>query len=268
VGFLDFLKKTVDQAEIAKDKRRYSDDPWKKFSVEKGIDDSAYQANIDAFTTGNCPNCEQKLGDPAPKNCPACGEPVVAARHFATKKKMLLTKEQAEKLKAEKQHYTDLKWALELAHTLGANDREMMSMVKASKIEQKFVVLWVRANDMSMHYASKTKWLSYRNMRLAMADILNREGKKKKAIGFYLSVCFLDLNGPDDAGDFQAQGAALKRPVVQTIVQLAKELALSEQELQSLYMEFSTPEKNRFMPFTPAETWEKVLREYNKIKGV
>jgi hypothetical protein len=268
VGFFDFLKKTVDQAKMAEDKRKYSDDPWKKYSVEKRIDDSAYQPNYDYYAASQCPACQGKLKDVNQKDCPHCGEAVVGEKHFQSKKRMLLTGEQAERLHVEKQHYKDLKWALELADQLGTNDREMVSMVKATKPEQKFVVLWVRANDMSMAHATKSRWLSYRNTRLAMGDILRREGKKEKALGFYLGVSFIDANGPADDGPFQPQGALPKRPVLQNVVALAKELELDEQALQAAYLEAAGAEKNRFMPLEPAQTWDGFLREFRKVRGV
>ncbi|MDW7650187.1 MAG: hypothetical protein SCK29_00755 [Bacillota bacterium] len=264
MGFFDFLKKRVEQVEKTEKEKQQNMDPWEKYKVEKTINDSAYHANYDHFINKKCPGCGEKLKQPTQGTCPHCKEPVYSERHFHTKKRMLLTQQQAEQLEAEKNHFNDLKWALPLALEFGANDREIGSMIKSTKVDTKFAVLWVRANEVSIDYATRSEWLTYRNTRLTMADTLYRWGQKRRAVDFYLSVCFIDLNGPSDTTGFNAKEASLKRPVLQTVRKLAEELGLEEDELKKSYVSAGAAEKNRFMPLTPEATLNTFLQEYRK----
>lgn len=256
MGIADFFKKKAKQAK----------------GHEKGtqphgskIDDREYHANYDYFNNKECPNCQIQLKQVDKKsNCPSCKEPMINEKHFDSKKKMLLTKEQAEKFAIEKQHYHDLKWAVQVAEKLELSQREINSMVKSTQVNTKFSVLWSKANDISMRHASQAKWLSYRNTRLLMGDIVYRDGHLQKALEFYLAVCFLDLNGPDDDGNFDVQGAALKASLLNTIREISKDLGINQQGLNEIYISTSTPEKNRFMPLTPEETLETFSKAYMK----
>ena len=249
MGIIDFIKNKVN--------RNNTDG--------RGVDDSEYQDNYDYFTNSTCPNCQFQLKQVEKKgSCPSCKEAIVNERHFDSKKKMLLTVEQAEKLAIEKKHYHDLKWAIQLAEVLELSQREISAMVKSTQVGTKFSVLWVKANDMAIRYANNSKWLSFRNTRLSMGDIAYRDGHLERALGFYLAVCFIDLNGPDDEESFDLQRASLRQSVLQSIREITKELSIEKDALKDLYISKSTPEKNRFMPLTPEETWDTFLSEYIK----
>lgn|GEM_PF-2715443 len=264
MGFLDSIVKKAEKAKKEKANQTHSD-PWIRFNVEQMIDDSAFIANYDYFINKTCPNCELPLKQEAKKSiCSECKETIYTERHFKTKKQMLLTKEQLARYEIEVKHYKDLKWALQLATEFRLTDREIKPIVKSTQVNAKFAALWVVANEIAIQYARKTKWLSYRNTRLSMGDILFREGQKEKAVGFYLSVCFLDLNGPNDDGTYNTDGASLKKGVLQTIRKLTEELGMDDETVKDTYLSVSQLEKNRFMPLTPEETWDIFIREFKK----
>jgi hypothetical protein len=231
----------------------------------RDIDDSRYHANYDYYINKECPYCQAPLKQILKKaNCPSCKEPMINERHFDTKKQMLLTKEQAENLAIEKKHYQDLKWAIQLAEDLELNPREMKKLVSSTQVNTKFSILYVRANDMAMKYALQSEWLSYRNTRQTMGDIVQRDGHLKKALDFYLAVCFLDLNGPDDEGNFDVHKGSPKPRVLDSICEITKELDFDKDALKELYISINNLEKNRFIPLSPEETWDKFLSEYMK----
>jgi hypothetical protein len=163
-------------------------------------------------------------------------------------------------------HYHDLKWAVQLAEELELSQREIAGMVKSTQVNTKYSVLWVKANELAMRHARQAKWLSFRNVRLRMGDIVYRDGHLKKALEFYLTVCFIDLNGPDDAGTFDLQRGALKSSVLHSINEITKDLNMDNKALKELFISCGNLEKNRFMPLSPEDSWEKFLKEYIKKK--
>lgn len=262
MGFLESIVKKADAAKKEKANKTHSD-PWIRYNVEQVINDSAHDANYDYYINRKCPNCEHLLKQELKKsNCPGCNEAIFVERHFKSKKHMLLTKEQLAEYEMVVKHFKDLKWALQLAKEFRLTDKEMKQMIKSTKTSIKFASLWVVANEVAIEYARKSKWLSYRNTRLSMGEILYREGQKEKALGFYLSVCFLDLNGPDDKGAFNPKGASLKKGVLNTISKLTNDLSMDDETLKELYLSVGHLEKNRLMPLAPEETWETFLREF------
>lgn len=262
MGFLESIVKKADKAKQEKANQTHSD-PWIRYNVEKMINDSAYDANNDCFVKRKCPYCEHPLKQEVKKgNCPDCKGAIYVERHYKTKKQLLLTKEQIAQYEVEVKHYKDLKWALQLGQEFRLSDKEMKQIIQSTKTSIKFVILWTVANDIAMDYARNAKWLSYRNTRLSMAEIRLREGEKEKATGFYLGVCFLDLNGPVDDGSFNLQGASVNKGVLQITRKLTEEL--DDETLKELYLSAGQLEKNRFMPLTPEQTWDTFIREYNK----
>lgn len=259
MGILSFIKKRA----IAESKKNTKD----RRSAAQRIDDSEYQKNYDFFVNKQCPHCQFQMKQVVKKtDCPSCKKMIVNERHFDSKKQMLLTKEQAEKMAIEKKHYQDVKWAIELAEKLDVSRKEIRSMVASTQVNTKFSVLWVKANDMAMKYAAQGKWQSYRNTRLSMGEIVHRDGHLEKALNFYLAVCFLDANGPDDTGKFTSQGASLKAAVLHTVRAVVKELGFDQEALKKAYLSNANLEKNRLMPLTPEDTWDLFIKEFLKSR--
>jgi hypothetical protein len=61
-------------------------------------------------------------------------------------------------------------------------------------------VEWAILNDDVLTHAQQMDWGLYRNARFSMAEILKKESKDDQALTFYLEVCYLDLNGPNNCG--------------------------------------------------------------------
>ena len=55
--------------------------------------------------------------------------------------------------------------------------------------------------SMSTH-AHDQSWGLFRNAKLGMAEIRRKEGNFSEAVGLYLEVCYIDVNGPQNTSDF------------------------------------------------------------------
>ncbi|HEX4052956.1 MAG TPA: hypothetical protein VHX86_01695 [Tepidisphaeraceae bacterium] len=61
-------------------------------------------------------------------------------------------------------------------------------------------VRWGLLNQDLLGHIQQRNWGLFRNTKFAMAEILKKEGRSTQALGFYLEVCYLDLNGPNNIG--------------------------------------------------------------------
>lgn len=57
-------------------------------------------------------------------------------------------------------------------------------------------VKWGLLNKDLIKHSQKMSMGLYRNTTFEMAEILKKEKKLKQALGYYLEVCYMDLNGP------------------------------------------------------------------------
>ena len=61
-------------------------------------------------------------------------------------------------------------------------------------------VQWSLLNQELLEHAKKRNWGLFRNTKVAMAEIFRKENRLSAALGGYLEVCYLDLNGPSNTG--------------------------------------------------------------------
>ncbi len=165
--------------------------------------------NIDAV----CPYCNQGL-DKKPgrrKKCPHCGQFIYVRTRPSDGEKVLVTEAQAEKIQEQ--------WFIVHGGThdayLEAKGQVAQGKVKLAErfAEEKAIlaerfgrepsdndVQWGLLNDELLGHIQQRNWGLFRNVKLAMAEILRKEGRSTQALGFYLEVCYLDLNGPNNIG--------------------------------------------------------------------
>ena len=61
-------------------------------------------------------------------------------------------------------------------------------------------VKWRVFNQKIIEYASKKQWGLYRNNKLDMAFLLQKENKLKESLSTFFEVVFLDINGCNNVG--------------------------------------------------------------------
>jgi hypothetical protein len=165
--------------------------------------------NLDAV----CPHCNRGL-DKKPerkKKCPYCGQFMQVRTRPSDGKKVLVTEAQAEQIEEQ--------WLIIHGGThdayLEAKGRVVEKKVKlaARFAEEKAMlaerfgrepsdndVQWGLLNEELLNHAQHQNWGFFRNTKLTMAEILRKEGRSTQALGLYLEVCYLDLNGPNNYG--------------------------------------------------------------------
>ena len=225
-----------------------------------------------------CPSCGSVL-EKRPqrkKECPACGDYIYVRTRPDDRKKVLATKDEAERI--------DKEWAaIHEAQRVSPEDRRVFEEARAEFRKKRGIdpsdgdVWWAVYNKRLTEYASRWDWGFYRNTRYEMAEQLVKEGRKKAGLGTFLEVWYLDANGPRNAGGMSDPNIlrefppfdpdlAIQAPaVVHSIQQLASELALKMEGLRDIYFETASRLHNAMgLPVEPARGWDdlsKVLRD-------
>lgn len=227
--------------------------------------------NIDAI----CPYCQRSL-DKKPggkKKCPGCEQFIYVRTRPIDRQKVLLTEAQAQLVEEQ--------WAIvDGTHEEYVKRRQLAEKEKTKLMERfgrapsKNDLKWALLNKEIVEHARKENWGFYRNARFQMAEILRKESKLKAALSMYLWVCYLDLNGPDNAEGRKEFGLLDKFPpfsvkrafsapgIIGHVEKLVAQLNLGQEETQKLFFEMADREYQALkLPLSPVQAWEKLKQE-------
>jgi hypothetical protein len=243
----------------------------------EGLDDSI--GEIDC-----CPYCKEKL-DPIPKRkkeCPHCSKFIYSRTRPSDKKKVLVTEKQKDKIELEWTRFHEANEEVELMQ----NDDYAKAKKDLSKQFGKEPSLndikWRVFNQKIIEYASKKQWGLYRNNKLDMAFLLQKENKNKQALSTMFEVIYLDINGCNNVGviyskkemdeygikEFNPKSAFFAPGVIGPIQDLIDKIELSEKESKELFIYINEKMKPvKDMPIPEENAWEKLLKELNIKKA-
>lgn len=231
-------------------------------------------------STPLCPYCNAPLKKvPQRKTlCPSCRQPIYVRSRPTDRTKRLVTQEQADEIEEE--------WTIsaELS-SLRESDRDRFEKMrktireKYGKEEPKKLhralhdVRWSSYNREGLESVRKSNFGFFRNTRLDMAQQLQEEGKHKRALEFYLEVCYIDLNGPrnneglspemlKEFPNFDPRDADLAPGVLWETNSLIKELTLTESEVKTIFSEHNKKSVSGLrLPVSIDQGWTKLRME-------
>lgn len=221
-----------------------------------------------------CPYCGAGL-DKMPgrkKKCPSCGEFIHVRTRPSDKQKILIREDQIEAIEEQ--------WAiLNGTHEQFIESREEYAKEKYA-LRNKFGgepsendVKWSILNKELLKYAQDFKWGLYRNTRLSMGDILNKESKKLEALDTYLEVCYLDVNGPNNCGSldpklllkyppFNPKMAFLAPAVISYINKIIDQQKLTEKQVEQRFIRIAEQTfESLDLPVNPEDAWNTLKKE-------
>ena len=153
--------------------------------------------NIDAI----CPYCNQVLKKKPgrKKKCPSCSQFIYVRTRPSDKKQVLATEAQAEQIEEQ--------WSV----VNGTHDTYLRVKRRFAEEKTRLAtrfgrepsdndVQWGLLNQELLEHVQQRNWGLFRNTKFAMAEILRKENRLPAALGGYLEVCYLDLNGPHNTG--------------------------------------------------------------------
>ena len=113
-----------------------------------------------------------------------------------------------------------------------------------------------------------------------MAEILRKEGKIIDAVGFYLEVCYLDLNGPNNIGGYitdkdllrefppwDPKGAVAKLApgIINQVSEIIQDVNWDKSRIEEIYTKrASLLHTSLRLPLSPSSAWKKLQKEFLK----
>ncbi|MFW5884943.1 MAG: hypothetical protein ACOCUF_01810 [Patescibacteria group bacterium] len=226
-----------------------------------------------------CPYCgkclEKKPG--AKTKCSSCDN-YIYVRTNTRGVRLTVTKSEADKIDEEWRikNGTQEAYLVEKERYRKRKEKLLNKSESKNKISD-FDVQWSLLNEDILNYAKKHQWGLYRNTRFQMGEMLRRQNKLEYALGFYLAVCYLDLNGPqnmplDDSENvvkleddimkpFDQEFSFLAPGVIERIEKIIKKLDLKKKKIEEIYNKFAEKEKKAINPpRSPSECFNEIKR--------
>ena len=99
--------------------------------------------------------------------------------------------------------------------------------------------------------------------------IQDNEKKQKQSLGYYFIVCYLDLNGAGNSGQpFNLKMRFIAPGLISYINSIASKLDLSNNELEPIFIEATTPIWKSMIPYKiplkPEMVWPKLKSHLEK----
>lgn len=221
-----------------------------------------------------CPYCRRDLARrPAKKaKCSHCGKFIYVRTRPADRRQVLVTEAQAEQIEEQ--------WSI-----VNGTHREFLASRRQFWAEKDSLrdrlgrepadtdVQWSLLNNELAAHAANQDWGHYRNAKLGMAEILRRQSKLQQALEAYLEVCYLDLNGPSNAGSYRRDAALLRKyppfdprgqgflapEVLRRAGRIISKLHSDPGDVQRLFERVAGPlEKSLRLPLAAPHAWKKI----------
>jgi DNA-directed RNA polymerase subunit RPC12/RpoP len=225
-----------------------------------------------------CPHCGQFLNKrPTRKTaCPHCKQFIFVRTRPIDRQSVLVTEEQAKLLQNEWESFQRASISPHLDFQEMEKCRERLAEKFGKWLSDKDVA-WAYLNQEAIRHAKQRDWGLYRNMRLSMAAILEKDEKPAEALKYYLEVCYLDLNGPQNTGgienpelraslnvqDFTIEDAFLAPAVIDKILEIIIGLKIDENQVCQEFMQVAERNSaNLKLPVSPQTAWKKLSAEF------
>ena len=127
--------------------------------------------------------------------------------------------------------------------------------------------IWSMLNGELLQHAGEGNWGLYRNTRLSMAAVLERENRLPDALATYLEVMYLDLNGPRNTGGvstdefppFSLSEAFVAPAIEKQVMKLLARLQLDERQARDVFLERAGRiVVNLKLPLSVQEAWARI----------
>lgn len=125
---------------------------------------------------------------------------------------------------------------------------------------------WALLNIKGSQFSREGSWGMFRNVRLEQAEHLRKQKRKDEALGFYLEVCYLDLNGATWANPtWNPKKGEVLLFVAEHVVKITSALGLSQDALKECFLKRAERVASTMsLPLSPADAWKKLAVELAK----
>lgn len=232
--------------------------------------------------THKCPHCKKKLDKiPTRKTkCPFCSNNIFSRTRPLDRKKVLVTEKQRDEIELEWTRFHEANENMELIqYDEYANAKKDLTK-QFGKEPSMNDIKWRVYNKKVLSLTTNRQWGLYRNNKLDMAKLLEKEGRQKQALLTLLEICYLDLNGcrnistingkpmsikeTNELGikDFDASMAFLAPGIISMVKDKIAEIKLNINEVKKMFIEINHKTKPlKIMPLNPEEAWRGLVKK-------
>lgn len=218
-------------------------------------------------TAAVCPYCGVTLAKkPSRKTkCKDCGNYIFVRTRPQDRQQVLATEADTEVIAEQWSIVNGMHDAFLAEKQLRADIRARLA-AQWGKEPSEGDVEWAVLNIKSVDTMRDGDWGLFRNVRFRQAEYLRREKRLDQALEFYLEVCYLDVNGPNNnaAWNPKASWATPAPGVVAWVVSLISQLELTPEEARERFLKAAGRMSGVRMPVTPAAAWKKLVIEMAK----
>ena len=229
-----------------------------------GIDVKLFDSNVDYYNKGICPYCIQVMSHrPSSKGkCNLCGNMVFVKNNVFTDERVMLTETQVNEMNDIKSERSKRNFILNTLQSQGSTESIAAEIMKISNCKIEEALIQIVDQNMKRHKSNSNMGL-YRNSMLSIGQIYEKFGNKILALEYYLMVCFIDLNGPNNGGykRFEKEYAFLAPAVVDWLKNLSEEFGLTIEKLQELFLEKASSIYESDMFLLPKDAFTKLSKE-------
>lgn len=199
-----------------------------------GIDVKLFDSNVDYYNKGICPYCIQVMSHrPFSKGkCNLCGNMVFVRNNVFTDERVMLTETQVNEMNDIKSERSKRNFIINTLLSEGSTENIAADIMKNSNCKIEEALIQIVEQNMERHKSIREMDL-YRSSILRIGQIYEKFGNKILALEYYLMVCFMDLISPSHVGNKRFLAPA----VVDWVNKLSKELGLTMEKLQELFLE-------------------------------
>jgi hypothetical protein len=131
--------------------------------------------------------------------------------------------------------------------------------------------MWQRLSQKRSDDARARLWTRYRADTLRLAQHCGKQGRLEDALATWLELCYIDLNGPQNPGNFPeaplpdfdpARAYGLGPVIITRIAVIARRLGYDEARTKVEFLATaSAMHRNMNLPVTPEDAWNAIRAE-------
>lgn len=203
----------------------------------EAIDVHQFDKNVEYYDTAVCPYCDRSLNKrPVTKmKCPSCGNDVLVKKSIFTGQKVMLTKEEYEKMVQIKDDKTNRRFIYNMLAGIQVEPEEFALKLKNSNKTMEELLLELYYNRAREEF-KKANLGIYRCFIMNIGQIYEHTKQFDVALDMYLLVCYYDLRGcMNGSFEFEQVDSSLAPALIKWILKIQKKLKIDERELKDKY---------------------------------
>lgn len=217
-----------------------------------------------------CPYCGHRF-EKMPqrkKECPGCKNVFYCRTRPLDTQKVLVTKDQV--IEIDRQN--DIRRGLfDSRQQRAYNDVRNEMGAKLGKDPSNYEIMTSFLIKECQYLSSRDDWGLFTNVLSKQAQLSTLVGNDREALAFYLTICYLDLNGPNNLGGigrmpgikrFDPQDWPLPPGNIKTIIELIGSLNLSKAEVKKLFFDYNKMILSSLrLPISMKKAWDMIEKE-------